>query len=145
MDGQSITRYLRDLCDRLDQGFDPSGLRKAAVAVAVPTLMFVPGCTMDAGLLYGAPMGSEDDCGDAVDNDYDGLIDCRDSDCHDVEVCISCFDGVDNDGDGLADCSDTLCAEGEGCQGLCADGLDNDGDEAIDCDDSDCAGSDDCP
>ena len=83
-----------------------------------------------------------EDCGDNVDNDGDGAIDCADSDCSGLESCIEdCYDGVDNDGDSFIDCDDADCA-GQ-CDEDCTDGEDNDGDGAVDCDDSDCDG--DCP
>ena len=40
-------------------------------------------------------------CGDALDNDCDGNVDCNDQDCC---TDASCFTGVDNDLDGVADC-----------------------------------------
>src|SRR5262245_32468128 len=52
-------------------------------------------------------------CGDELDNDLDGFVDCKDSDCaafcleHDADTC---HDGTDNDGDGQRDCSDSGCA-----------------------------------
>ncbi len=49
-----------------------------------------------------------EDCGDGVDNDLDGLVDCEDADC--TESCTEdCSDGVDNDLDGYADCQDSSC------------------------------------
>jgi len=49
----------------------------------------------------GQPPPKELVCGDALDNDCDGNMDCNDRDC-----CTdgSCFTGVDNDLDGVADC-----------------------------------------
>jgi len=55
--------------------------------------------------------GCEEACGDGVDNDGDGLIDCEDATCAGDATCFEdCEDGVDNDGDGLADCEDDECA-----------------------------------
>ncbi len=56
-------------------------------------------------------------CGDFVDNDSDGMIDCDDDDClFDVE-CLQedCTDGTDNDFDFTVDCRDSDCAG----QGTC--------------------------
>jgi len=64
----------------------------------------------------------------------------------------ACGDGIDNDGDGSIDCADTDCATrscGTGCncsggarhETVCNDGIDNDADAAADCSDADCAGT----
>ena len=66
---------------------------------------------------------TEIDCGDGLDNDFDGLLDCCDDDCVGNEACVAetvCDDGLDNDCDGTWDCGDDDCAlvpacEGEGC------------------------------
>jgi len=54
-----------------------------------------------------------EDCGDGVDNDMDGDVDCDDSDCFgDPTYCsteTNCSDGADNDGDTLVDCDDDDC------------------------------------
>jgi len=51
-----------------------------------------------------------EDCGDSVDNDFDGETDCSDSDCDGNANCLEdCGDGVDNDADGLTDCADSSC------------------------------------
>jgi hypothetical protein len=70
-------------------------------------------------------------CGDTVDNDCDGIVDCDDPDCTGDPACPDliewphCFDGLDNDFDGLIDCADrTDCddySEGTSCGlGVCA-------------------------
>jgi len=54
----------------------------------------------------GQPLAAETQCGDGIDGDRDGQIDCFDTDCCADAAC----DGFDLDGDGLAaacDCSDT--------------------------------------
>jgi len=90
---------------------------------------------------------TETDCGDGMDNDDDGLVDCADSDCAGGPVCTpvcgdgvvagseACDDGNNTDGDG---CSAT-CEEEVGTEILCEDRVDNDGDGFVDCLDPDCA------
>ncbi len=85
----------------------------------------------------------EADCGDGIDNDGDGAVDCDDPDCSDAVGCFeaNCGDGLDDDGDGDIDCDDPDCFGDPTSCGLelnCEDGADNDGDGAVDCDDSDC-------
>jgi|GEM_PF-1743923 len=55
-----------------------------------------------------------------------------------------CTDGKDNDGDGAIDCKDTECKDAKECQEICTDGKDNDADDKVDCDDSDCKGGPAC-
>ncbi|MCB9508004.1 MAG: hypothetical protein H6697_10095 [Myxococcales bacterium] len=83
-------------------------------------------------------------CGDGIDNDLDGDIDCVDNDCtfdplcHGVQAEI-CDDGLDNDLDGDTDCADDDC-DPRTCRAveLC-DGGDGDGDGLVDCADPDCS------
>jgi hypothetical protein len=58
-------------------------------------------------------------CGDGLDNDGDGFVDCLDNECwaNGLTVCIktevtnaTCSDGIDNDGDGFSDCDDYGCS-----------------------------------
>jgi len=77
-------------------------------------------------------------CGNGVDDDGDGLIDCDDPNCFGQDCPEVCDDGMDNDGDGFVDCADTDCPP---CQEICDDGLDNDRDGLVDCDDPNCAGN----
>jgi hypothetical protein len=57
-------------------------------------------------------------CSDGLDNDCDGLIDCKDDDCNGSSggqgTCqfgteTTCNDSFDNDGNGLTDCADPNC------------------------------------
>ncbi|MFO0749750.1 MAG: SUMF1/EgtB/PvdO family nonheme iron enzyme [Myxococcota bacterium] len=86
-------------------------------------------------------------CTNGVDDDEDGVSDCRDTECAVVLGCreSACDDGVDNDGDGASDCADSDCAQSplsEVCS--CLDQVDNDLDRAVDCLDSDCAAKPEC-
>lgn len=88
----------------------------------------------------------EANCDDGSDDDQDGFVDCRDSDC--AGHCeLYCADGMDDDGDGALDCADTDCAGQTGCvPEICGNSLDDDGDGLIDCADlGDCAGAAACP
>ena len=50
----------------------------------------------------------------------------------------ACGDGIDNDGNGKVDCADFACKGNALCAEVCDDGKDNDFDDAIDCADADC-------
>lgn len=81
-------------------------------------------------------------CGDEVDGDGDGMLDCDDPDCADRPPCVegSCRNGVDEDGNGQTDCEDANCAGSSFCRETsCDDGEDNDSDGLRDCSDPDCA------
>lgn len=111
-------------------------------------------CTIDRCLeplgCVSEPRSTRDVCGNRVDDDCDGLIDCEDDDCRGTPACpscvpvagseVDCFDGRDDDCDGAVDCADRdcdpICAPvGET---NCVNGLDDDGDGLVDCADSDC-------
>ncbi len=83
---------------------------------------------MDAGMIdAGAgPDGGPEQCGNGIDDDRDGLVDCFDGDClkqdcnfgrrcTSIGVCEVpkteqlCNDGIDDDKDGLIDCADDDC------------------------------------
>lgn len=76
-------------------------------------------------------------CGDGIDNDGDGALDCSDTGCaapaqrHGPTIgtmssapyfcgaesgAATCHDGADNDSDGGADCFDTACQDGVQCK-----------------------------
>jgi MYXO-CTERM domain-containing protein len=88
---------------------------------------------------------ASEDCGNGLDDDGDGLVDCADPDCATAPSCTAppelCGNGVDDDGDGAIDCADPDCAGDPACLSAeqCANGVDDDGDGAIDCADPDCA------
>lgn len=87
----------------------------------------------------------EADCGNEVDDDGDGLIDCVDPDC-DGTCPEVCDDDRDNDGDGELDCADESCWDAPTCvETTCIDGVDNEADGLVDCDDPDCWGLPECP
>ena len=104
-----------------------------------------------------------EDCTNGVDDDYDGEIDCADSDCDEAPECQmdgmgplpfeECNNGVDDDLDGAIDCADSDCDEAPECQMAggepvpfedCDNGVDDDYDGAIDCADSDCDEAPEC-
>lgn len=70
-------------------------------------------------------------CGNEVDDDGDGLIDCDDLECEITAFCVAqeqaggaigeaglCGNFVDDDEDGLTDCADPECAFSAACAGL---------------------------
>ena len=85
-----------------------------------------------------------ENCGNEVDDDGDGNVDCEDSDCAQDALCSVleiCDNKVDDDGDGKADCADSDCVDDVSCVVLeiCDNKVDDDGDGKVDCDDPDCA------
>jgi hypothetical protein len=87
------------------------------------------------------------ECGDALDNDSDGLTDLADPGCADTwdldehALALTCDDGVDNDGDGWADYlaaggGDPACASPTSLREnpQCQDGINNDYSPGIDFD-----------
>lgn len=88
--------------------------------------------------------GRKEICGNQVDDDSDGKLDCADPDCFDANYCQvileDCGDNRDNDGDGDADCKDPDCLADARCIKLevCGNKLDDDNDGFKDCQDSDC-------
>jgi hypothetical protein len=110
----------------------------------------------------GRPEGVPGTCLDGLDNNCDGLPDCRDSRCAMTAECAACMptgpegppgtcrDGRDNNCNRLADCADPACAMSPECLCTptgpennplaCRDGRDNDCDGRLDCADPECAG-----
>jgi len=66
-----------------------------------------------------------------------------DTDTDTTPTAEDCGDGIDNDDNGLVDCEDTACLDA--CVEDCGDGVDNDLDGATDCDDDECTGASECP
>lgn len=60
-------------------------------------------------------------CDNRLDDDNDGLIDCRDNDCAKFAACnaerLFCSDGIDNDQNGKVDCEDSTCTTAPVCVG----------------------------
>ena len=85
-------------------------------------------------------------CGNGIDDDGDGPVDCLDSECRDLDPCQNqaeaCFNGLDDDFDGDVDCADSDCAGAPGCDEDCTNGVDDNGDGVADCDDPACRGID---
>jgi len=90
---------------------------------------------------------AEIDCGNGVDDDMDGLVDCGDSDCAFTPACMAtCGDGIVNPGE---ECDDGNAVNGDGCSNICllenitptevcSNLIDDDQDGLVDCDDPDC-------
>ena len=60
-----------------------------------------------------------ENCGDGVDNDRDGAVDCDDVECFGTPGCrteLNCGDSADNDADGLFDCADPDCVGLPACE-----------------------------
>ena len=86
-------------------------------------------------------------CDSTTDEDLDGDVGCRDSDCREDPLCREvehCGDGIDNDLNGAIDCQDRACLASdavlcpEDWSRACRDGRDNDQDGFADADDADC-------
>ncbi|HEY5310533.1 MAG TPA: hypothetical protein VIK97_18595, partial [Casimicrobiaceae bacterium] len=86
-------------------------------------------------------------CGNNIDDDCNGLADCKDPACQSDPSCINkkketCDNGIDDDGNGLIDCKDPACFGDKACtvpgKEICNNNLDDDDDGLIDCADPDC-------
>jgi hypothetical protein len=126
-------------------------------------LLLSSGC-FDLDRVNGPVLGYESDpeaCDDGIDNDRDGMVDCRDPGCLGSGLCnliivegarpepentfIKCTDRIDNDQDGNFDCGDRncqaiqeLCCVTEFSDLFCSDGVDNDDNGFRDCGDFGC-------
>lgn len=144
MNGQDVLNHLKGLYSkRTGRG---TTLKRALLCVAVPAAAGLATACYGVPMEGGYPLEETEICSNGYDDDHDGNIDCDDSDCERLEVCLGCSDGIDNDGSGRSDCADPTCADLEICAapGSCDDGEDNDLDGTTDCFDPDCAGADDC-
>ena len=98
-------------------------------------------------------------CGNGLDDDGDGSVDCLDTDCFQkFGLCgpcpsyenyryDSCLNALDDNGDGKTDCADTACPgefggwKSQVCENPetgCSDGFDNDANNKTDCADPNC-------
>ena len=91
--------------------------------------------------------GTREICGNGIDDDCNGLVDCFDPACQGQPSCIDrkkeiCTNGIDDDGNGLIDCKDPACFGDPACfvpgHEICNNGLDDDDDGLVDCKDPDC-------
>jgi hypothetical protein len=93
-------------------------------------------------------------CGDGVNINGNGLIDCKDPSClvntncqalisHSVASAEKCNDGRDNDNNTLTDCRDPSCIGTGRCKSplaeICNDNIDNNRDGMVDCEDPICS------
>ena len=116
------------------------------IIVEGPSVYDVGSFTLDVDCAGG--LGVED-CGNLVDDDGDGFIDCADPNCAALVECRpaeNCYDNIDNNGFGGIDCADFFCSTSFNClPEICNDGFDNDLDLLPDCQDPDCQGVAPCP
>lgn len=102
---------------------------------------------VDTGPTDEAPV--PEDCGNGVDDDGDGAVDCADADCASTPDCAppeDCGNGLDDDLDGRVDCEDTDCEGRAECAPVedCSNGADDDADGLVDCEDADCLEAETC-
>src|SRR6187551_826364 len=64
--------------------------------------------------LFAALSNAQEICNNNLDDDGDGLVDCRDGDCA-SKVCEICDNGIDDDGDYFIDCYDKECTLNSAC------------------------------
>ena len=91
-------------------------------------------CTADCG----APTAAEALCGDGLDDDCDGMIDCADPDCAADPLCVPyvCGNGIcEGSGEDCFTCvADCLCGGGAGCPtSCCGNGIREPGENAANC------------
>ena len=84
----------------------------------------------------GEPEDTNEACGDAIDNDHDGVADCDDPDCSAQEVCRNAGSFFDADGDDYTtadgDCDDNDPAINPGASEVCDNAVDDNCDGAVD-------------
>jgi hypothetical protein len=107
----------------------------------------------DGGLDGCVPTSSVENCTNEVDDNCNGLVDCQESTCQPLPVCINmqkeqCTNKIDDDKNGFIDCLDPACFGDKACivpgQEICNNKLDDDDDGFVDCADLDCMGSPAC-
>ncbi len=154
---------LRHRLGQLTDG-DLRCLLRSALSVPLGVGLVAAGCGGDTAQQEECgTVGCDAACGDGVDNDRDGRIDCADSDCVGAADCgvpiygiayeTDCDDDLDNDSDNAVDCADQDCINAPNClaapygipiESDCANGIDDDGDGYVDCRDGDCLTDPEC-
>src|SRR5580698_4606223 len=94
------------------------------------------------------PTGNHEICGNKIDDDCNGLIDCADPACFGDPSCSTpgqeiCNNGIDDNGNGLIDCADPECFNSLSCKTtpgmeICNNGIDDNGNGLVDCADPMC-------
>ncbi len=110
-------------------------------AVACLLISFSVGCGRTTTWSTGGEI-----CNNQIDDDWDGFVDCLDSDCLADFSCMesgleNCSNQIDDDKDGFVDCQDIDCQGDPACSSIaedCINGLDDDEDGLIDCNDPEC-------
>ncbi|MGB6363064.1 MAG: MopE-related protein [Thermoanaerobaculia bacterium] len=87
-------------------------------------------CAVDCGA---PPAGEIGMCGDSLDNDCDGAVDCTDSECTIDPLCMFCGNSVCDPGENSCNCAGDCGAPPGSEVGMCTDGFDNDCDGVVDC------------
>jgi cysteine-rich repeat protein len=105
------------------------------------SLLFLVGCT--SVVSFDTPRESGEQCGDGVDNDDNGAMDCEDPGCAGTLGCLGCGDGTVDVGE---ECDDRNTLPNDGCSPsctveICGDGETNPGE---DCDDGNTDDTDAC-
>ncbi len=108
--------------DAFDQGLGTRSLVEFQARPGTEYIVFVDAFISGGAYTLNArfsPCTEAAACGDGVDNDDDGDIDCADDDCDGTEDCTEtgdeCSDDNDNDGDNLTDCDDPDCDNAPAC------------------------------
>src|SRR5665213_2371037 len=94
------------------------------------------------------PTGNREICGNKIDDDCNGLIDCADPACFGDPSCSKpgkeiCNNGIDDNGDGLIDCADPECVNSISCKTtpgteISNNGIRDSGNGLVDCADPMC-------
>jgi len=163
MNGATISEYLRQLCDDLDEGRSPARFpwRSMFTSLAAPAVVGVAltfgGCETNATPepppmpAYAVPMERMEDCSTSSDDDNDGLAGCADPDCQGRPPCIApepptppagvVPPSMEEYAAPMPDRPPTpvpVDVPAGGLGEVCGDNVDNDGDGRTDCADEDC-------